>query len=119
MQKQFYVYILTNKSNTLYTGVTNDLNRRIYEHKNKLVDGFTKKYNIDKLIYYEVFNNPKEAIMAEKQIKGWTRKKKIELIKSKNPTFKDLTKNLYCHSERSEESLAPACRQGRNARQHF
>ena len=90
MQKQYYVYIVTNKSNTLYTGVTNDLRRRIYEHKNKLVRGFTSKYKIDKLIFYEIFDSSQEAIAAEKKIKGWTRKKKIELIKSKNPNFEKL-----------------------------
>ena len=92
MIKNYWVYIATNKSNTLYTGVTNDLQRRMHEHKNKLIGGFTKKYNINKLVYYQLFNNPKEAIGAEKKIKGWTRKKKIELIKSVNPTFKDLLK---------------------------
>jgi len=90
MQKQFYVYIATNNSGTLYTGVTNDLRRRIYEHKNKLIHGFTSRYNIDKLIFYETFNNPEEAISAEKKIKGWDRKKKIALIKTKNPKFKEL-----------------------------
>ncbi|OIP78027.1 MAG: hypothetical protein CO002_00365 [Candidatus Portnoybacteria bacterium CG_4_8_14_3_um_filter_44_10] len=91
MQKQYFVYIATNKWNTvLYTGVTNNLHGRMYQHKNKLVEGFTKKYNINKLIYYESFNNVQEAILAEKRIKGWTRKKKTELIKSKNPEFGDL-----------------------------
>ena len=88
--KNYYVYILTNKSNTLYTGVTNDLFRRLYEHKNKLIPGFTKKYNIDKLIYYEVFDDPETAIRREKEIKGWTRRKKIKLIKKVNPEFKEL-----------------------------
>jgi len=81
---------MTNKNNTLYTGITNDLRRRLYEHKNKLVKGFTEKYNIDKLIWYEIFNNPIEAIVAEKKIKGWTRIKKMALIKSKNPNFEEL-----------------------------
>jgi len=90
LEKQYYVYILTNKSNTLYTGITNDLYRRLYEHKNKLTPGFTKKYNIDKLIYYEVFDDPESAIQREKEIKGWTRKKKLELIKKVNPNFKEL-----------------------------
>ena len=90
LEKQYYVYILTNKSNTLYTGITNDLYRRLYEHKNKLTPGFTKKYNIDKLIYYEVFDDPESAIQREKEIKGWTRKKKMELIKKVNPNFKEL-----------------------------
>jgi len=90
MDKEYYVYIMTNKNNTLYVGVTNDLSRRVYEHKNKLVKGFAEKYNIDKLIFYEIFNNPKEAIAAEKKIKSWTRIKKIALIKSKNPKFEEL-----------------------------
>jgi putative endonuclease len=91
--KDYFVYILTNKSKTLYTGITNDLNRRVYEHKNKLIEGFTKKYNISKLVYFEMFNNPDDAIKREKQIKGWLRKKKIDLIESTNPEWKDLSKN--------------------------
>ena len=88
---QYYVYIATNKRNTvLYTGITNNLERRIYQHKQKLIKGFTSKYNIDKLVYFQEFNNPEEAITAEKKIKGWTRAKKIELIKNINPEFKDL-----------------------------
>jgi len=74
----------------LYTGVTNNLERRIFEHKNKLIKGFTSKYNVNKLIWYEEFNSPEEAIAAEKKIKGWTRQKKIDLIKSMNPEFRDL-----------------------------
>ena len=91
--KDYYVYILTNKSRTLYTGITNDLNRRLYEHKNKLIEGFTKKYNISILVYFELFNNPDDAIRREKQIKGWLRKKKIDLIESTNPERKDLSNN--------------------------
>jgi len=91
MPKQYYVYIATNKSFTLYIGVTNDLARRMHEHQNKMVKGFTSKYNIDKLVYYEIFNNPSEAIIAEKRIKGWTRKKKIDLIKTINPNFEELS----------------------------
>ncbi len=91
MGKIYYVYIATNNRNTvLYTGVTNDLNRRIFEHKNKLVKGFTSQYNVTKLVYYETFNSPEEAIVAEKKIKGWTRNKKISLIKNVNPEFRDL-----------------------------
>ena len=91
-QKHYYVYIATNKRNTvLYTGITNDLNRRMYEYKNKLIKGFTSKYNIEKLIYFQEFNTAIEAITAEKKIKGWTRKKKMELIKSGNFEFKDLS----------------------------
>jgi len=90
MNKKYYVYIATNKSHTLYIGVTNNLQRRMDEHKNKIVKGFTEKYNINKLVYFQEFNTPEEAINAEKKIKGWTRVKKINLIKSINPDFKDL-----------------------------
>ena len=69
--KQYYVYVMTNKSRTLYTGVTDNLERRVYEHKNKLIEGFTKRYNITKLVYYEETNDVQSAIMREKQIKGW------------------------------------------------
>lgn len=86
----YYVYILTNKSNTLYVGVTNDLERRLHEHTTKN-DHFTSKYNINKLIYYQEFDQVVDAINAEKKIKGWTRKKKIALIKTINPQFNDLS----------------------------
>ena len=89
--RQYYVYIMTNRSRTLYTGVTNNLMRRVYEHKNKLIDGFTKKYNITKLDYYELTSEITSAIAREKQIKGWLRKKKIALIESANPHWKDLS----------------------------
>ncbi len=89
--KQYYVYIATNKVNTvLYVGVTNNLERRFFEHKNKLLPGFTSKYNIMKLVWFESFNSPEEAILIEKKIKGWARKKKIDLIEVSNPTFRDL-----------------------------
>ena len=93
--KQYFVYIMTNIVNTvLYTGITNDLIRRVYEHKNKLVDGFTKKYNVTKLVYYEIFNDPKSAIEREKSIKNLLRVKKIALIKGMNPSFKDLYEDI-------------------------
>jgi putative endonuclease len=82
---------MTNKSGTLYTGVTNNLERRIYEHKNHLANGFTKKYNIGKLVYFVETNDIHAAISREKQIKGWLRKKKIALIESVNPGWKDLS----------------------------
>ncbi len=82
---------MTNRSGTLYTGVTNNLVRRVYEHKNKLIEGFTKKYNIDKLVYFEETQDVKSAITREKQIKGWLRKKKIELITTHNPKWRDLS----------------------------
>jgi len=81
---------MTNKSKTLYVGATNNLQRRVYEHKNKMIQGFTSKYNITKVVYFEVFNDIESAIRREKQIKGWLRKKKIELIESMNPEWNDL-----------------------------
>jgi putative endonuclease len=96
MSKDYYVYIMTNKHNTvLYTGVTNDLLRRVYEHKEKLVPGFTKKYNITILVYYETFNDINLAIAREKQIKGGPRKKKINLIEKLNNKWNDLYGELY------------------------
>lgn len=92
---QYYVYIMTNRSKTLYTGVTNDLIRRVYEHKNKMVEGFTKKYNISKLVYFEETNDIQSAITREKHIKGWLRSKKITLIESVNPEWNDLSKGWY------------------------
>ncbi|MDD4355910.1 MAG: GIY-YIG nuclease family protein [Smithellaceae bacterium] len=91
MNKQFHVYIVTNKNNAvLYTGVTNDLNRRVFEHKNKLLDSFTKKYNVDKLVFYEVYEDINNAIAREKQIKGGSRAKKIQLVEEMNSEWKDL-----------------------------
>ncbi|MBA7644284.1 hypothetical protein ES703_52026 [subsurface metagenome] len=91
MNRQYYVYIMTNESNTvLYTGVTNNLTRRVYEHKEKLVDGFARKYKITKLVYYEVFEDIENAILREKQIKGGSRQKKIELINSMNMGWREL-----------------------------
>ena len=91
MHKQYFVYIMSNKSRTLYTGVTNDLNRRVYEHKHKLTPGFTSKYNITRLVYFEVTSDIRSAIAREKQIKGWLRAKKMALIESVNPTWADLS----------------------------
>lgn len=91
MQKYGYIYILFNKRNgTLYTGVTSNLVQRIYQHKNKVIDGFSKKYDIDKLGYYEVFDDIESAIIREKQIKSGSRSNKIKLIESLNPEWKDL-----------------------------
>lgn len=95
MRKASYVYLLTNKhNNVLYTGVTNDLIRRVYEHKNKLVAGFTQKYNVDRLVYYEVCGSIVVAIEREKQIKGWSPKKKQDLINTLNPKWDDLYRSL-------------------------
>jgi putative endonuclease len=96
--KHFYIYILTNKNNkVLYTGVTNNLIRRIWEHREKINEGFTKRYNVTKLVYYEIFDNPNTAVKREKQIKAGSRKKKIDLINSINKDWKDLynLKELY------------------------
>jgi len=93
--KQYYVYIMTNNSRTLYTGVTDDLVRRVYEHRNKLIEGFTRKYNITRLVYYEITSDVRAAIQREKQIKGWLRKKKIALIEAANPEWKDLSERWY------------------------
>jgi putative endonuclease len=87
-----FVYILTNKyNNVLYTGVTNDLQRRYREHKNKLVKGFTQKYNVDKLVYFEVFDSILDAIAREKQIKGYLKIRKVELVTALNPEWIELT----------------------------
>ena len=95
MRKQYCVYIMTNKNNNvLYTGVTNDLKRRIYEHKQKLINGFTKEYNVNKLVYYEVFEDIYNAIRREKQIKGGSRKKKLDLINSFNKEWIDLYERI-------------------------
>jgi putative endonuclease len=93
--KHYYVYIMTNKSRTLYTGVTNNLERRVYEHKHKLVAGFTSRYNITQLVYFEETNDVQVALAREKQIKGWLRSKKIVLIESINPLWNDLSLDWY------------------------
>ena len=132
----YYVYIITNKINSVvYVGITNNLERRLYEHKHKLIEGFSARYNLYKLVYFETTNNVEAAIAREKQIKGWTRAKKDALIASINPKWLDLaecyqgdssttlryaqndsvgvTETTPCHSEQIEESLknnAEACR---------
>jgi len=95
IDKKYFVYILTNKNNTvLYTGITNNLKRRIYEHREKFVRGFTNKYNIKKLVYFEIFMDAENAILREKQIKGGSRAKKKKLINTINPSWKDLYEEL-------------------------
>ena len=94
MDKTYAVYILTNyNETTFYIGVTGNLRKRIFEHKNKVVEGFTKKYNVNKLVYYEITNDVESAINREKQLKRWHRQWKINLIKEMNPEFKDLSEN--------------------------
>ncbi|MCK4469669.1 MAG: GIY-YIG nuclease family protein [Desulfobacterales bacterium] len=95
MGGQYYVYIMTNEHDkVLYTGITNDLKRRVYKHKEKLINGFTKKYNITKLVYYEVFEDPENAILREKQIKAGSRQKKIDLVNSINRKWLNLYEEL-------------------------
>lgn len=90
--KTYYVYLLTNWNNkVMYVGMTNNLERRIYEHKNKLINGFTKKYNINKLVYYEETSDVNSALSREKEIKKWRREKKDTLVLNSNPEWKDLS----------------------------
>ncbi len=93
--RQYYVYTMTNRSGTLYTGVTNNLERRVDEHKRKIGSKFTAKYNINRLIHYETFTDIRDAIAREKQIKGWRRSKKTALIESMNLTWEDLSEAWY------------------------
>ena len=90
-----FVYILASKSGVLYTGVTSNLNARIVEHEQKTAAGFSKKYNVTRLVHYEGFGDIRDAIAREKQIKGWLRTRKIELIESTNPRWKDLSEDLF------------------------
>jgi len=93
--KDYYIYILTNKKyGTLYIGITNNLLRRVYEHKNGAIKGFTKKYNLNKLVYFEQINDINSAILREKRLKKWNRAWKIELIESINPEWKDLSESF-------------------------
>ena len=111
--KQYYVYILTNKNNkVLYTGVTSDLVKRVWKHREKIVEGFTAKYNVNKLVHFEMTSDVHSAITREKQIKGWLRSKKIALIEKENPHWKDLSPKLF-----GDSSVAsPACRQAGSLR---
>ena len=95
MTKTYYVYILSNNSKMLYVGVTNDLERRVYEHKKKLVKGYTSKYNLYQLVYYEDTHDIGQAIECEKKWKGWRRSKKVKLIESANPGWKDLAEGWF------------------------
>jgi putative endonuclease len=93
--KNYYVYILASKRNgTLYVGITSDLLKRVWEHKNKVVDGFTKQYNVTNLVCYECYDNPENAILREKQLKKWKRQWKLELIEKMNPEWVDLCETL-------------------------
>ena len=95
MEKRYFIYILTNKRHTvLYTGVTSDLQKRVHQHREKLIAGFTARYNVNKLVFYEVADNPSAAISREKQIKASSRKKKMELVDGMNPQWRDLYDTL-------------------------
>jgi putative endonuclease len=107
---EYYVYIMTNKSRTLYAGVTNDLKRRVYQHKHKLIPGFTSKYNITQLVYFETTPDIKAAIAREKQIKGWLRSKKIALVESVNPTWQDLSAGWFAEPDKAKRD--PSLRSG-------
>jgi putative endonuclease len=93
--RQHHVYLMTNNSRTLYTGVTSDLERRVYEHKHGIGSKLTRRYNITQLVYYESCSDIREAIAREKQIKGWLRSKKVALIEAVNPEWKDLSAEWY------------------------
>ena len=111
MTRQYYVYIMANESRTLYTGVTNNLVRRVWEHKQKLVPGFTARYALTTLVYYEETNDVWAAIEREKQIKGWVRAKKVALIRSSNPEWEDLSFDWYSY-ETSQSVADPSLRSG-------
>ncbi len=92
-RRSFFVYIMSSRYGVLYTGVTNDIDRRVYEHKTKESPGFTRRYNVTRLVYFEEYSSTSDAIAREKQIKGWSRKKKLDLIRSENPTWRDLSED--------------------------
>ena len=93
--RTYWVYIMTNRSGTLYTGVTSDLPRRVYEHRRSLVSGFTSRYKIDRLVHAEAFREVSDAIAREKQIKGWVRSRKLALITDANPDWRDLGEEWF------------------------
>jgi putative endonuclease len=95
--RDYFVYIMSNVSRTLYIGTTNDVDRRVYEHRAKLVPGFTQRYNITLLVYFESFSDARSAIAREKELKGWVRWKKLALIESKNPEWKDLSADWWAN----------------------
>jgi putative endonuclease len=110
--KEFFVYIMTNgpRSATLYTGITGNLTRRVWQHKSKLVPGFTSRYNLTRLVYYERFFDPDAAISREEEIKGWRRTKKIRLIEGMNPKWDDLAQdwqNFYKPNPTTDRSEIP------------
>ena len=103
--KKFYVYIMASRSRTLYVGVTNDLERRVAEHKRGQLPGFTSRYRVSRLVYFEATENVESAIAREKEIKGWRREKKVALIESSNPTWEDLSAEWLGGEGRADPSL--------------
>jgi putative endonuclease len=95
MDRTYCVYILASRSRNLYTGVTNNLQRRMFEHRNGLVPGFSSKYKVHRLVYFEVFGDIRHAIGREKEIKGWRREKRVALIQRRNPTWEDLAEEMF------------------------
>jgi putative endonuclease len=91
----YYVYVMASRSRVLYTGVTNDLTRRVNEHKRGLMDGFTKKYRVTRLVHFEEFADVRDAIAREKAIKGWNRSRKVKLVEGRNPTWEDLAQDWF------------------------
>ena len=98
--QQYYVYMLASKTRRLYIGMTSDLEGRLQEHRTKAVEGFTSRYNIDRLVWYEVTTSAVDAVAREREIKGWRREKKVELIESENPSWTDLAKDWWSVVER-------------------
>ncbi len=109
---EYFVYIMSSRSSTLYIGVTNDLLKRVYEHKEGFVKGFTKQYSINRLVYYEIAESAESALLREKQIKGLTRKKKIHLIESMNSERKDLSLELMDYRQDKGNSNKPVIKRG-------
>ena len=112
MNKQYYVYIMSSRSSTLYIGSAHDLMKRVLEHKYKVVDGFTKRYSINRLVYFEACETVEASINREKQLKGWTRAKKIALIESINPEWKDLSSEFMTPFDEKEISEKPVIKRG-------
>ena len=106
--REYYFYMMASYRGALYAGVTNDLTRRLYEHQQKVVEGFTKKYNVTKLVYYETTDSIEAAIEREKQVKGWLRRKKVALIETVNPYWEDLAKEWYEESPTAPDPSAAA-----------
>jgi putative endonuclease len=105
--KALYVYMMTNQSRfVVYTGMTNSLVRRVWQHQNSEIEGFTKTYKVNRLVYYECFNDPRGAIAREKEIKGWRREKKNALVETKNPRWTDLSPMLFQHFKPSSRASA-------------